>query len=172
MKKKFIPKFPDVNATKNIYLDQNKFKKQVFASSKKSTKLRLGKNLRNNKNKRQPKRKEYNVIDLTLNHHEGNSLDSYSDLNLTNGEGSLPPLEKNSPLSSDFREENKRQERISRSLERGTNYNNTSKRHKKNNDSNNSIAVSDNSITLAGGIQINMSSNILTMNNKFNFDQK
>lgn len=65
------------------------------------------------------------MIDLTLIQHDDNSLDSYSELNMTSEE-TFPQLEKVSPSKYNSRKGGKR---VSRSLQRGKDQNSIKNKH-------------------------------------------
>jgi len=154
-----------LKSLKNPYKENIKFKNPAFGLYKKNSKLKFNTSLRNAK-KKASKRRENNIIDLSMNQHENNSIDSYSEFNLTT-EGSFPPLEKTSPKGAIIVEEDKR---IARSLERGTDYNNkpsnsqiSSKmtfNKRASGSINNSISISENAISLQGASKANMRSGI------------
>ena len=152
LNKKLKSKFPELNAMNKAYISNMKINKNAFKLNKKSGKLKPNKFYKVPKQKKTTKRREYNLIDLTLNHEDDNSLGSYSDFNQTI-DPPLPLLQKRTPNEGRFEEE--RPDRVSRSLERGKvkdPLNSGVKRHKNNsinlreNDSNNSIVISEQAV--------------------------
>jgi hypothetical protein len=116
LKKILNQKFTNASTIKNIYINNMKLKKHYAGDVRKSSKMRLSGKLRKKPTKGL-KRREHNPIDLTLDHHDDNSFDSYSDLEYTS-EKSLPPLGRSSHLGSKSQKANKNHERYSRSHER------------------------------------------------------
>ena len=114
LKKILNQKFTNASTIKDIYINNMKLKRNYIGDVRKSSKMRLSGKLRK-KPLKGPKRREHNPIDLTLDQHDDNSFDSYSDLEYTS-EKSLPPLGRSSHLGS--KSQNKNHERYSRSHER------------------------------------------------------
>lgn len=116
LKKILNQKFTNASTIKSIYINNMKLGKGILGIDSRTSKMKINKKLRK-KPIKGPKRREYNPIDLTLNHHDDNSFDSYSDLEYAT-EKSLPPLGRSSHLGSEPDDENKQHERNSRSHER------------------------------------------------------
>lgn len=112
-RKRVNNKLPEVNTLKNPYKVNMKLKGIRLGVNRKNSKLRLNKNIRSGK-KKGAKRREKGLIDLTLVQHDDNSLDSYSELNIT-AEGTFPQLEKKSPSNIDSRKDS---QKVSRSLQK------------------------------------------------------
>lgn len=101
LKKKLNQKFTDANTIKNVYVPNLGLKRGLVGIDKKAAKMKMNKKLRKRTSTKANKRREYKMIDLTLNHHDDNSIDTNSEFNFTTTEGSLPPLDRTSELGSD-----------------------------------------------------------------------
>lgn len=123
------------------------------------------------------KRREYNMIDLTLNHHE---IDEESDLNFTITDGSLPPLRRSSQNVSLNGDEEDNHERYSRSHKRERkpqaliskqyqNYRKTEHRKDESNDF--SLNISGNAISLETGNVSNNRSDLLHLQKELSYDK-
>mmetsp|Transcript_17757 Transcript_17757/g.20523 ORF Transcript_17757/g.20523 Transcript_17757/m.20523 type:complete len:382 (-) Transcript_17757:8-1153(-) len=175
VKPKLNHKFTNVTAIANAYSGGNpSIRESLLAIDKRPMNSKNSRKLRKKITAIAGKKRDYKLIDLTLNHHEEDS-----DLNFTTTEGSLPPLDRGSNLDSECDEETKLHERYSRSHERvrdsqvlqGKNH--ASKRytqHEKKASKNNSIVISDNLISLANGDAANMRSNKLAIHKELSFD--
>lgn len=173
-------KLTDHKTISNVYVNKVGLRKSLMGIDRKSSKTKQNRRLRKRPNKQAPKRKEYKLIDLTLNH-ETDSLVDGSECNFTNTENSLPPLDRSSKLGSEPDEENKQHERYSRSHERArepralSNKKQPQNRYKQANGKtfgNNSIIINDRSITLASGDPHNMRSDKLSIQKEFSFDKQ
>lgn len=124
------------------------------------------------------KRREYELIDLTLNQKDSSEIDGDgSEFNFTTTEGSLPPLERSSKYGSELGEDSKQNERYARSHERAREPLNFKKKGDKKskqrqNDlsNNNSILIDETAISLASGAKSNMRSDILNLQKDLSFD--
>lgn len=178
LKKKLNQKLTDANTIKNVYINSKNLRKALVGIDKKTSKLKQKGRFKKKTSKHVHKRREYNLIDLTLNQNE---MEDGSEFNFTTTETSLPPLEKSSKIGSESSNDSKRHERYSRSHERARDQKTLQAKihfpkrqtvHEKDNSNNNSIIINENSITLASGNKINNRSDILSLKKNISFDKK
>ena len=166
-----------MNTIANVYVGSNySMRKGIVGIDKRPMKNKNKNKLRKRITANHNKRREYKLIDLTLNQEEDDS-----EFNFTTTESSLPPLERNSRMGSEWDEETKQHERYSRSHERPREPNSqigikqASKRytqHEKKSSKNNSIIINEQSITLAGGDPENKRSEKLNFKRDYSFDEQ
>lgn len=178
IKKKLNSKLTDASTIQNVYYNKSNLRKALVGIDKKNSKIKLNKKLGKRMSKNQ-KRKEYKLIDLTLNHQDDNGLEEDpSELNLTTTEGSLPPLENSSHNGS---EKGKNHNfRYSRSHQRPRETqklksNIQGKKRKLFDDNSstskkNEIDINEKTISLAMGSKPNMRSDILNMDKSISFE--
>lgn len=165
-----------MNTISNVYVGSNyPIKKGIMGIDKRPVKSKTKNKLRKRINANTNKRREYKLIDLTINHQE----DDDSEFNFTTTESSLPPLERNSRIGSECGEETKQHERYSRSHERPREPNvavgmkQISKRytqHDKKSSNNNSIVINEQAISLAHGDPGNKRSEQLNIHRDYSFE--
>jgi hypothetical protein len=179
LKKKLENKFTNANTIKDIYVNNNSLRKALVGIDKKASKIKMNKKLRKRISKNN-KRKEFELIDLTLNQRDSSEIDgNTSEFNFTTTEGSLPPLERSSKCGSELGEDSKHNERYARSHERAREPLNFQKKtdkkskHFKNDlSNNNSILIDEAAISLASGAKSNMRSDILNLQKDLSFDNR
>lgn len=180
LKKKLNQKLTDANTIKNVYINNFGLKKNLLGFDRKSSKLKVNRKLRKGASKNTHKRREYKLIDLTLNQQDENALEDGSEFNFTTTESSLPPLDRSSNIGSEADEDAKHHERYSRSHERAREPKSLQpklryKQRKTMNEGDcskeRSIIINETSITLANGNKTNMRSDILNIKKDFSFDK-
>lgn len=177
MKSKKSNKLTDANTIASVYVNSISLRKSLMGIDKKAGRIKRNKKLQKKVSKNTHKRREYNMIDLTLNHHE---IDDESEFNFTTTEGTLPPLERSSRGGSEIGDDAKAHERYSRSHERVRQpYNLQLKNikdmrktdHRKNDSSQeNSLNISQNAISLVTGNISNNRSDLLNLKSEFSYE--